>query len=122
MKRHISAIFVLFFYLLTITCYADAVTRRIPILSNDKVSVWKTQVYPAKNQVLKPHRHDNDRVLVALTDGVLKVTNDKGRSHELRLEKDMAYYLPHDVKGELHSDENISGHPIWVIVIELKRS
>ena len=95
-------------------------THRIPQFSNEKVSVWETTIYPHKEQILKMHRHDHDRILVALTAGILKVTNDKGQSHLLKLEKDHAYYLKPDVIGEEHSDENISGHPIKVMVIELR--
>lgn len=94
-------------------------TIRLPQFQNSKVTVWETIIYPAKNQQLKMHRHDNDRVLVALTDGFLKVTDDKGQSHTLRLEKDKAYYLPRDEAKILHTDENMTTHPIKVMVIEL---
>lgn len=66
------------------------------------------------------HRHDHDRVIVALTDGVLKVTNNKGQTHLLTLEKNTAYYLSKDPINELHKDENMSQHPITVMVIEFK--
>ena len=66
------------------------------------------------------HRHEFDRVLVALTSGTLKVTNQEGQSHDLKLQKNHAYYLEKDPPGELHKDVNISQHPITVMVIELK--
>ena len=67
------------------------------------------------------HRHDYDRVLVALSNGTLKITNNKGDVHYLKLKKNKAYYLPKDPMDELHQDENITQHPITVMVIELKK-
>ena len=95
-------------------------TSRTEQLENSKVSVWKTVIYPSKQQTLSMHRHERDRVVVALTDGTLKIKNDKGNIHYFRLKKDHSYYLQKDVPNELHSDQNISGHPVKVIVIELK--
>lgn len=99
---------------------ASANTARIPQFQNDKVSVWKTVIYPSKNQILKMHRHERDRVLVAFDDGELKIENNKGKVHYLKLEKDKSYYLSKDTPNEVHSDENITRHPIQVLVIELK--
>ena len=94
---------------------------RISEFSNNKVNVWKTIIYPNKNQILKMHRREYNRVVVALDTGTLKITNNKGKTHYLNLEKDHAYYLTRDTRDELHTDENISEHPIKVLVIELKR-
>lgn len=95
-------------------------TTRIPSFSNDKVNVWKTVIYPSVNQALKMHRHEFNRVVVAFDSGELKIVNDKGQIHYLKLEKEKAYYLTKDIAGELHTDENLSHHPIRVMVIELK--
>ncbi|WP_058533131.1 cupin domain-containing protein [Legionella saoudiensis] len=114
MRQFIILIFMLSSYL------AQANTQRIPLLANNKVQVWKTLIYPAKEQSLAMHRHEHNRVVVALDSGKLKVTNNKGEVHYLELEKDQAYYLLKDVPGELHTDENVSDHPIKVIVVELK--
>lgn len=94
-------------------------TRRISQFSNESVRVWKTVIYPTKAHVLKMHRHDSDRVIVALDSGTLKITNDKKETHYLKLEKNKAYFLAKDKPYELHSDENMSHHPIKVMVIEL---
>jgi hypothetical protein len=94
-------------------------TRRIEQFSNNRVKVWKTIIYPSSKQVLSMHRHEHDRVLVALTDGVLKITNNSGAVHYLKLKKDKTYYLTKDVPDELHNDENVSHHAIEVIVVEL---
>lgn len=101
--------------------YADmAVTKRIPQFSNDKVTVWQATIYPTASQMLKMHRHEHDRVLVAFDSGTLKITNDKGKIHYLKLEKNKSYYLTKDFAGEMHNDENVSHHPITILVIELK--
>lgn len=95
-------------------------TQRIQQLDNSQVKVWKTIIYPAKHQSLSMHRHDSNRVVVALTDGKLKVKNDKGEVHYLHLKQGQAYFLTKDLPHELHSDQNVSGHPIEVVVVELK--
>jgi hypothetical protein len=94
-------------------------TGRIPQFSNDRVSVWETIIYPSEHQVLKMHRHEHDRVLVSFDDGLLKITNDKGKVHYLKLQKNKSYYLTKDIPNELHSDQNMSGHAIKVLVVEL---
>lgn len=96
------------------------VTSRIQQFTNDKVNVWETIVYPSSNQALKMHRHEHNRVLVALNDGVLKISDNQGKTHYLKLEKNKAYYLIKDPSGVLHTDENITSYPIRVLVIELK--
>lgn len=93
-------------------------TKRIPQFNNKKVSVWKTIIYANAQQTLPMHRHDHDRVVVALTDGLIKITTNTGKSHTLKLKKNKAYYLSKDVPNELHSDENLSNHPIKVMVVE----
>lgn len=111
----------LFFMCLSSLSFGKAViTHRVQQFQNSKVTVWKTIIYPTKQQAISMHRHDRDRVVVALTDGILKVKNDKGKVHYLHLKKDQAYYLKKDVSNELHSDQNVSGHLIRVMVIELK--
>lgn len=100
--------------------HANTVTHRTQLFTNEKVKVYSAVIYPGAKQTLSMHRHDNPRVLVALTDGILKITNDKGQSHELALKKDQAYYLKSDPTDEKHQDENVSTHPIKVMVIELQ--
>lgn len=95
-------------------------TKRTPLLENDKVNVWQTTIKYGIRQQLAMHRHDHDRVVVALTDGKLKVVSNSGKTHELIFEKNHVYFLPKDAPGELHRDVNLSKHPVKVIVIELK--
>ncbi len=122
MRNYIITLLCILSCFATINLYAEDYhqTNRIPFFSNEKVNVWKTIIYPNKEQILKMHRHEYNRVLVAFDNGTLKITNDKGKVHYLQLEKEKAYYLTKDVPGEFHTDENISQHPIKVIVIELK--
>lgn len=100
---------------------SSAATHRTPQFSNDRVTAWETVIYPSQHQVLSMHRHEHDRVVVAFNDGILKITNDKDQTHYLSLKKDKAVYLTKDVPNELHSDENMSNHPIKVLVIELNK-
>lgn len=125
MKIFTSKLFTsLAFVALSSTCAlqsnAAPTTERIPQFKNDKVEVWKTVVYPSTKQMLKMHRHEHDRVVVPLESGKLKITNDHGKVHYLNLKKGKAYFLKKDVPNELHTDENISGHPIEVMVIEFR--
>lgn len=94
-------------------------TNRLDQFSNDQVKVWKTVIYPSSQQALPMHRHEHNRVLIALTDGTLKITNNKGKVSYLKLKKDTAYYFTKDPEGELHNDENLSKQAIKVMVVEL---
>ena len=98
---------------------ASPASQRTEQFTNDKVHVWKTVVYPHAKQKLPMHRHDHDRVVVALSDGKLKIINDKGEVHYLTLQKGKAYFLSKDKPNELHSDENLGDKPVIVMVIEL---
>ncbi len=118
MKRYFVALLSCISLLGTSMSYAES-TLRVPQFSNSKTTVWKTIIYPKSSQVLSMHRHDHDRVIVALSNGLLKVTNNKGKVHYLKLEKNKAYYLKKDPLHELHQDENMTQHPITVMVIEL---
>lgn len=100
--------------------HAETQTKRTMQFTNNEVSVWETIIYPSSKQVLSMHRHEHDRVLVAFDDGLLKITNDKGQVHYLKLAKNKSYYLSKDVPNELHTDENMTSHPIRLLVMELK--
>lgn len=116
--RYLVAIF---FLLLGVSCFANPTsqTYRIPQIANKKVTVWETIIYPNQKQKLPRHRHNNDRVVVALTNGVLKVTTDKGETHWLKLVKNHSYFLSADPQSVLHTDENIGKKPVKVIVVGL---
>ena len=120
MKNSLMA--VLIFVLLSVLSVAQAkkqTSTRLPQFSNQQVTVWKTIVYPSSTQAMTMHRHDHNRVVVALTEGTLKITNDKGAVHYMKFEKDKAYYLTKDIPNERHNDENLTNHPMKFMVVEL---
>jgi quercetin dioxygenase-like cupin family protein len=93
-------------------------TVRTPQLENDAVRVWKTSIAPG--QPLTMHRHENGRVIVALTDGTLKIVKESGESKTVTWEKGKAYWLAADPPGEKHGDLNEGTEPIEVMVVEMK--
>ncbi len=94
-------------------------TRREPQLENEQVRVWKTIIAP--HQPLNFHRHDNDRVLIALTDGRLRVVDPSGKEvTTYTWERGKSYWLGADPPGQTHADLNESDQPVEVIVVELK--
>jgi quercetin dioxygenase-like cupin family protein len=93
-------------------------TVRTPQFENESVRVWKTSIAPG--QPLTMHRHENGRVIVALTDGTLKIVKESGESKTVTWEKGKAYWLAADPPGEKHGDLNEGKDPIEVMVVELK--
>lgn len=93
-------------------------TVRTPQLENDSVRVWKTSIAPG--QPLTLHRHENGRVIVALTDGTLRIVKESGESKTVTWEKGKAYWLAADPPGEKHGDLNEGKEPIEVMVVEMK--
>lgn len=96
-----------------------ATTHRQQQCENKEVAVWKTTIEP--QQPLAMHRHDHERIVVALTDVNLTVTNDQGRSHQFIMKKGTARFLSPDQPHELHCDINKTKHPMEVMVIEWKK-
>jgi quercetin dioxygenase-like cupin family protein len=93
-------------------------TVRTPQFENDSVRVWKTMI--ATGQPLTMHRHESGRVIVALTDGTLRIVKESGESKTVTWQKGNAYWLPADPPGEKHGDLNEGKEPIEVMVVELK--
>lgn len=95
-------------------------TRREPQFENEHMKVWKSVIMP--NQPLSLHRHEHGRALVALVGGDLTVVGPDGKAlDEYHWESGKAYWLDADPPGQVHADVNESGHPIEVIVVELKQ-
>lgn len=92
-------------------------TVRTPQFENDSVRVWKTSIAPG--QPLTLHRHESGRVIVALTDGTLRIVKESGESRTVTWEKGNAYWLAADPPGERHGDLNEGRDPIEVMVVEL---
>ena len=101
-----------------ITEPASPVTRRTPQFENEAVRVWRSSIAP--RQPLTMHRHENGRVLVALTGGTVKIVPESGPSRTVTWESGKAYWLPADPPGERHADLNEGPEPIEVMVVELK--
>jgi quercetin dioxygenase-like cupin family protein len=101
-----------------ITEPASPVTRRTPQFENESVRVWRSSIAP--HQPLTMHRHENGRVLVALTGGTVKIVPESGPSRTVTWESGKAYWLPADPPGQRHADLNEGAEPIEVMVVELK--
>lgn len=96
----------------------ESQTHRVPQFQNDDVEVWKTTIFPTSP--LKMHRHENDRIVVPLSDTKLKVVNDKGETKTYDWKAGSAYFLKRDIPGEQHMDVNETGKPVDVMVIQFK--
>jgi quercetin dioxygenase-like cupin family protein len=92
-------------------------TVRTPQFENDSVRVWKTSIAPG--QPLTMHRHESARVIVALTDGTLRIVKESGESRTVAWQRGNAYWLPADPPGEKHGDVNEGQEPSEVMVVEL---
>ena len=92
-------------------------TRRFPQFENESVRVWKSVIAP--HQPLSLHRHENGRVIVALTGGTLKIVQESGESKTVVWETGKAYWLTADPPGERHGDLNEGNDPIEVMVVEM---
>jgi beta-alanine degradation protein BauB len=97
---------------------ASPLTRRTPQFENESVRVWRSSIAP--HQPLTMHRHENGRVLVALTGGTMKIVKESGDSRTVTWESGKAYWLPADPPGEKHADLNEGREAIEVMVVELK--
>lgn len=95
-------------------------SRREDQFENDEMKAWKTTVMP--KQPLALHRHEHGRALVALTDGVLQVTDKNGKVLDTyNLKAGKAMWLSKDPPGQMHADVNPGTKPIEVIVVQLKQ-
>lgn len=99
---------------------AQGATRREAQFENDQVRVWKTIIAP--HQPLSYHRHDFNRVLIALTDGQLRVMDTSAKElTTYKWDRGKAYWLAADPPGKTHADANDTNQAIEVIVVELKQ-
>jgi quercetin dioxygenase-like cupin family protein len=94
--------------------------QRTAQFENEEVSVWRTVVPP--NQPLAMHTHKHPRVIVALTDGTMKMAYENGSSQTHEWESGKAYWLPTAEGLKVHSDVNTGSKPIEVMVVELKKA
>lgn len=95
-------------------------SRREEQFTNDELKVWKTTVMPGAPLAL--HRHEHGRALVALTDGVLQVTDKNGKVLDTyNLKAGKAMWLSKDPQGQMHADVNPGTKPIEVMVVQLQQ-
>lgn len=98
----------------------QAKSSREPQFDNDRVEVWKSTILP--NQPLTFHRHDNSRVLVALTDGQLNMVDPSGKVLDTyHLVRGKAMWLTPNPPGQTHADVNPGAKPVEVMMIQLKK-
>jgi beta-alanine degradation protein BauB len=94
-------------------------TQRIVQFENDDVKVWKSIVVP--HAPLTMHRHEHERVIIALKGGTMKIVEQTGTSEAHVWETGKAYWLPANAPGTMHADVNAGDQPIEVMVVELKK-
>ncbi len=99
----------------------QATSNREPQFDNPQVEVWKSTILP--KQPLTFHRHDNYRVLVALTDGELDMVDKSGKVLDAyHLTKGKAMYLGPNPPGQMHADVNPGDKPVEVMMVLLKNA
>ncbi len=96
-----------------------ATTARDPQFDTPAVKVWRTTVVPNSPTAL--HRHDHPRVIVALTDGTMRLVDQSGAAEDHAWKAGHAYYLPAMPPNALHQDVNPGTQPLEVMAIELER-
>jgi beta-alanine degradation protein BauB len=94
-------------------------TQRIPLFENDDVKVWKSIIIP--DAPLAMHRHEHPRVIVAMTDGTMKIVEQNGPTESHVWETGKAYWLPANPPNTMHADVNAGDKPIEVVVVELEK-
>lgn len=104
----------------TLTSQQTTQDQRIPQFENDEVRVWKAIVRP--NAPLTMHTHDHPRVIIALSDGTMKIVNETGPSEVHQWETGKAYWLSAEEGRKRHADANQGEKPIEVMVVELKNA
>ena len=82
------------------------------------MKVWKSVIVP--NTPLTLHRHDHERVIIALQGGTIKILEQSGSIEQHVWETGRAYWLPANAPNTLHADVNAGDKPIEVMVVELK--
>jgi beta-alanine degradation protein BauB len=93
-------------------------SERYPQFENEDVRVWKSVVVAGAPLAL--HRHDHPRVIIALTGGTMQIVQQGAPSETHVWEAGKAYWLPANAPNTMHTDANVGGKPIEVMVVELK--
>lgn len=94
-------------------------SQYIPQFENDDVEVFRSVIIPGVPVPM--HRHDHPRVIIPLRGGTMKIVEQNGAAEEHVWETGKAYWLPANPPNTKHSDVNVGGQPIEVMVVQLKR-
>ncbi len=85
-------------------------------LDNEFVHVIRAEVQPHNRTAL--HRHEFNRVIVALDAGELQTIYQDGRTETQRFTPGMAVWAP---AGGMHTSENVGARPVRVVEVEIKK-
>ncbi len=92
-------------------------------VAGDDLLIWKT-VIPA-GQESKPgihaHRHEFARVVIPLTEGVLRRLDNNGEAIDYKLKIGKPFFLAADTPTGFHTDLNTGRNPIEVIVVQFTK-
>ena len=95
-------------------------STRVPQFENEQLKAWKSIVVP--NAPMALHRHDHGRALIALSDGVLDIVDQHGKTlNSYTLKRGTAMWLGVDPPGQMHADVNPGKKPLEVIVVQLQQ-
>lgn len=83
-------------------------------VDNERVAVWDLQWSP--DQIVPPHIHDRDVIVVPFQDGQIRYVGSDGQARVERLTTGKPVY---HVRGESHQSESVE-RPLRAIQVELK--
>jgi hypothetical protein len=92
--------------------------QRLPQFDNPRAASWTSVIPPHTESTF--HRHDRQRVVVAITSGDLKTITPEGKVTVTRYEAGKSYWFEPMAPGETHKDVNDTDRTITVVTVELK--
>ena len=92
--------------------------QRIPQFDNTRAVAWRSVIPAGTESTL--HRHDRQRVIVAIVGGDLKTVTASGETTVSHYVTGNAYLQEPMPAGVMHKDVNDTGRTIDLVVIELK--
>jgi hypothetical protein len=92
--------------------------QRIPQFDNARAVAWRSVIPPGTESSL--HRHDGQRVVVAIVGGDLKTVSASGETTVNHYVTGNAYFQDPMPAGMMHKDVNDTNTTMELVVIELK--
>ena len=92
--------------------------QRIPQFDNARTIAWRSVIPAGTESTL--HRHDRQRVVVAIVGGDLKTVTASGETAVTHYVTGNAYLQEPMPAGVMHKDVNDTSRTIELVVIELK--